>query len=68
LHKLILPGQTGVSLEQIEMTKPLTWTEFKRLVKKHHGWIENEVARFPTVYDKEQFEKESGLEPRKSGE
>lgn len=50
------------------MTKSLSWKEFKRLVAKHHGWIENEVARFPTVYDKEQFEKETGLEPRKEGE
>jgi hypothetical protein len=30
---------------------------FKAGVKKFQGWIEGEVAYFPSVYLKEQFEK-----------
>ena len=28
---------------------------FRRLVKKFGGWIESGVARFPSVYQKDQF-------------
>jgi hypothetical protein len=30
----------------------------KKLVAKYHGWVENGVALFPSVYLKEQFLKE----------
>ena len=43
----------------------MTHTDFKRLVKKHNGWIENgDIARFPSVWNYQQFCKEyakSGL-------
>lgn len=39
--------------------------EFKALVTKHKGWIEHgkeeKIARFPSVFNKEQFEKECTL-------
>jgi hypothetical protein len=35
----------------------LNFKEFKAAVKKFNGWIEGDVARFPTVHDKECFEK-----------
>jgi hypothetical protein len=31
---------------------------FRKLVAKYQGWIEGGVARFPSVYLKEQFVKE----------
>jgi hypothetical protein len=31
---------------------------FRKLVSKYHGWIDAGIARFPTVYLKEQFLKE----------
>jgi hypothetical protein len=36
----------------------MTYAEFKKLVKKYKGWIEGDIARFPSPYLKEQFEKE----------
>lgn len=37
----------------------MSYKEFKKLVKKHGGWIEDdEVARFPTPHQKDQFLKE----------
>lgn len=30
---------------------------FKNLVAIHKGWIEDNVARFPSVYNREMFEK-----------
>ena len=41
----------------------MTYTQFKKLVKEYGGWIEKcgsageYVARFPSVYQREQFEK-----------
>jgi len=34
------------------------YADFKKLVAKHSGWLEDEVARFPSVWHKQQFEKE----------
>jgi hypothetical protein len=31
--------------------------DFVKLVKQFGGWMEGEIARFKTVYDKLQFEK-----------
>ncbi len=39
----------------------MTYKEFKKLIEKHSGWLEDEVARFPSVWHKEQFEKEAVL-------
>jgi len=33
----------------------------KRLVDIHQGWFEDDVARFPSVYQKQQFEKALAL-------
>jgi hypothetical protein len=30
--------------------------QFFALVKKFGGWVEGDIARFPTVYQKQQFE------------
>lgn len=35
----------------------MPYAHFKMAVKAHNGWIEGDVARFPTVYDKQQFER-----------
>jgi hypothetical protein len=35
----------------------MSFQEFKKLVKQHGGWMEGQIARFKTVYDKLQFEK-----------
>lgn len=32
--------------------------ETRTLVRKHQGWMEGDTARFPSVYNKEQFERE----------
>lgn len=41
----------------------------ENLVKIHKGWFEGDVARFPSVYNKEQFEKALALhEQRKACE
>lgn len=32
--------------------------DFKKLVKKYHGWIEGSQAFFPSVFLKNQFVKE----------
>jgi hypothetical protein len=37
----------------------MTYKAFKVIVAKHSGWIEDGVARFPSVWHKEQFEKET---------
>lgn len=34
-------------------------SDFRKLVKKYHGWIEGNVAYFPSPYLKQQFEKEA---------
>ena len=36
----------------------MTYKTFKALVKKHKGWIEGGVAYFPSVWNREQFEKD----------
>jgi len=36
----------------------MTNSTFRKLVAKYQGWLENGVARFPSVYLKEQFVKE----------
>lgn len=36
----------------------MPYSVFKKLVEKHKGWIEGDVARFPSPWHKEQFEKE----------
>ena len=36
----------------------MAFRDFKKLVRKYRGWIEGDIARFPSVYLKEQFEKE----------
>lgn len=36
----------------------MTYNTFKRMVKKWNGWIEGEVAYFPTPWHKAQFERE----------
>lgn len=41
------------------MERKMTRKEFLALVKRFHGWIEGNVAHFPSVYLKEQFEKAS---------
>ena len=33
----------------------MTYKEFKKAVQLFDGWIENEIAYFPSVYQKEQF-------------
>jgi hypothetical protein len=35
----------------------MTYSAFKKLVKAHGGWIENGIAYFPTVHQKQQFER-----------
>jgi len=37
----------------------MTFDQFKKLVSKHSGWLEDGAARFPSVWCKEQFEKEA---------
>jgi predicted metal-dependent hydrolase len=34
------------------------WREFRALVRKHGGWIEDDMARFPSPHQKNQFEAE----------
>ncbi len=36
----------------------MTYDQFKKLVRKHKGWIEGEIARFPSPWNNEQFERE----------
>lgn len=31
---------------------------FHAMVKRHNGWIERDIARFPSVFDKEMFNRE----------
>lgn len=35
-----------------------TWAQVKRIVKKHGGWFEGDVARFPSPFNMEQCQKE----------
>jgi len=35
----------------------MSFKQFKAAVKKFNGWIEGDIARFPRVYDKVEFEK-----------
>jgi hypothetical protein len=35
----------------------MTYKEFQALVKKFGGWIDGDVARFPTPFALEQFNK-----------
>jgi hypothetical protein len=37
----------------------MRYQDFKKLVQKHNGWIEGDAAHFPSVYDKQQFEREA---------
>ena len=35
----------------------MTKREFTKLAKQFGGWMEGDIARFPSVHQKEQFEK-----------
>ena len=35
----------------------MTTKDLNKLIKRFHGWKEESVIRFPSVYMKEQFEK-----------
>jgi hypothetical protein len=35
----------------------MTKAQFAKLVKQFDGWMEGDIARFPSVYQKEQFER-----------
>jgi len=35
----------------------MTKKQFAALARKFGGWMEGDIARFPSVYQKEQFEK-----------
>lgn len=37
----------------------MTSKNFRRLVKKWNGWIVGGIAYFPTVWHREQFEREA---------
>jgi hypothetical protein len=44
----------------------MTKKELVALVTKFGGWMEGDVARFPSVYQKEQFEKALAASKAKS--
>lgn len=39
----------------------MTRKEFVKLVKQFQGWMEGDMARFPSVWHKEQFCKAAGI-------
>jgi len=39
----------------------MTSKQLTALLKAHNGWWEGDIARFPSVWDKDQFEKAYAL-------
>lgn len=44
--------------DSVHVTYRATGLTLRQLVRKHDGWFEGSVARFPTVWDRQQFERE----------